>query len=73
MDITIITTADGRVIETTTGYFAIKTRKRTDAEIEYDKADGTKGTIAAAAIIGYEQRKARGGTFGFARALEAAA
>lgn len=74
MDLTIIRLADGGRIETTTSYFAIKTRKRTDAEIEYDKADGTLGTIKSALITGYEQVAAKSaGAFGFARALEAAA
>lgn len=57
MEVTIITTADGRVTEAVTGYFAVKARLKTDAMIEVEKTDGTLKTIAAATITGYEQVK----------------
>lgn len=59
MGTTIITTAQGRVIETTLGYFAVKARLKTDSMLEIEKTDGTLATIAAATVTGYEQRAAK--------------
>jgi hypothetical protein len=58
MECTIITTAQGRVIEATTGYFAIKTRIKTEAWIEIERTDGKMESIASGTITGYAQATA---------------
>lgn len=59
MEVTRIERGALGTIETTLGYFAVKTRLKTDAMLEVEKTDGTLATIAANTVTAFEQIKTK--------------